>query len=108
MPDEDRLRLEAILERIALVRSWVVAKTEPAFVADLMARDAVALSLLVIGETARRLSEDVRARAPNVPWSETYLSGNVSRMGTKPWTIGWSGRSFARTSRAFHRRSSSC
>lgn len=34
-----------------------------------MARDAVAMSLLLIGETARRLSDETKKRAPDVPWS---------------------------------------
>jgi uncharacterized protein with HEPN domain len=62
MPEEERLRLEAIVERIALVRSWVAGMDEAAFLAHLMARDAVALSILVIGETARRLSDETKSR----------------------------------------------
>ncbi len=43
MPDEERLRLEAIAERIALVRTWAEEMEEAAFLADPMARDAVAM-----------------------------------------------------------------
>lgn len=69
MPEEERLRLIAIRDRIALVKSWVAGMNESAFVSHLMARDAVALSLLVIGETARRLLEATKQRAPEIPWS---------------------------------------
>lgn len=69
MPEEERLRLVAIRDRIALVRSWIAGMDERAFVSHLMARDAVALSLLVIGETARRLLETTKQRAPEIPWS---------------------------------------
>lgn len=69
MLEEERLRLQAIAERITLIRSWVGGMEEADFLANLMARDAVALSLLVIGETARRLSHETKARTPEVPWS---------------------------------------
>jgi uncharacterized protein with HEPN domain len=68
MPEEERLRLVAILERIALVHSWVAGKSEGEFVADLLVRDAVALSVMLIGETSRRLLDDTRARTPEIPW----------------------------------------
>jgi uncharacterized protein with HEPN domain len=68
MPEEERLRLQAIAERIELVRNWAEPLDEAAFLADLKLRDAVAMSLLVIGETARRLSEETKRRAPTVPW----------------------------------------
>jgi uncharacterized protein with HEPN domain len=69
MPEEERLRLQAIAERIALVRSWTQTMEEPAFLADLKARDAVAMSLLIIGETARRLSDETKLKASSIPWS---------------------------------------
>jgi uncharacterized protein with HEPN domain len=68
MPEEERLRLQAISERIDLVRQWTESLNEAEFLADLKLRDAVAMSLLVIGETARRLSEETKRRAPAVPW----------------------------------------
>ncbi len=68
MPEEERLRLETIAERIALVTAWVEAMTEAEFVSDLMVRDAAAMSLLIVGETARRLSEDTKRRSPEIPW----------------------------------------
>ena len=69
MPEEDRIRLQTIVERIVLVRGWTKAMSEAEFMADLKLRDAVAMSLLVIGETARRLSEETKKLAPDVPWS---------------------------------------
>jgi uncharacterized protein with HEPN domain len=69
MSEEERLRLVAIAERISLVQSWLDGMTEADFLADLMARDAVAMSLLVIGETARRLLEETKQRAAEIPWS---------------------------------------
>ena len=54
MADEERLRLQLIAERIELVESWTSGLSEADFLSDLKLRDAVAMSLLVIGETARR------------------------------------------------------
>lgn len=68
-PEEERLRLLAIAERISLVRGWVEGMSEDDFIADRMVRDASALSLPVIGETARRLLEETKAAAPEIPWS---------------------------------------
>jgi uncharacterized protein with HEPN domain len=68
MPEEERLRLVAIRDRIALVKSWVSGMNGSAFISHLMTRDAVAMSLLVIGETARRLLEATKQRAPEIPW----------------------------------------
>ena len=69
MPEEERLRLQAIAERIELVRSWTEDMAEPEFRADMKARDAVAMSLLIIGETARRLADETKGRASGIPWS---------------------------------------
>lgn len=69
MPEPERLRLQLILDRVDLIRSWTAHIDEATFLADVMRRDAVALSLLVIGETAVRLSEATRARSPEVPWT---------------------------------------
>jgi uncharacterized protein with HEPN domain len=69
MPEEERRRLESLLERMALVSGWIEGLTEPQFLNDEMLRDAAAMSLLVIGETCRRLSDATRRDAPEVPWS---------------------------------------
>ena len=69
MPEEERLRLLAIAERISLVRSFAAEMTEETFIADVMRRDAAAMSLLIIGETTRRLLETTKGLAPEIPWS---------------------------------------
>ena len=70
MPEEERLRLQAVAERIDLVEGWTAGLSEAEFLSDLKLRDAVAMSLLVIGETVRRIGEETRRRAPAVPWPE--------------------------------------
>jgi uncharacterized protein with HEPN domain len=68
MPEEERLRLLAIQERIALIRSWTDDLSEEAFISNPLVRDATALSLMVIGETSGRLLEATRNKAPEIPW----------------------------------------
>lgn len=68
MPEADRIRLADIKQRIDLIMGWIGAMNEEAFMADLRTRDAVALNIQVIGETARRLSDAVKAGAPETPW----------------------------------------
>ena len=68
MLEADRLRLTDMAQRIDLIGSWVDGLDESAFMADLRTRDAVALNIQLIGETARRLNEDVKAKAPEIPW----------------------------------------
>ena len=68
MPNEERLRLQAMAARIGLVRGWAEEMDEETFLDDAMAKDAMAMSLLVIGETARRLLDKTKQAAPDVPW----------------------------------------
>ena len=69
MPEPERLRLQLILDRIDLIRSWTAGLDEATFLSDMMRRDAVALSLLVIGETAARLADATKASTPEIPWA---------------------------------------
>ena len=68
MPEEERLRIEAIADRVRLLQSWTEGLTEGEFMANVMLRDACALSLMVIGETARRVLESTKQISPEVPW----------------------------------------
>jgi uncharacterized protein with HEPN domain len=69
MPEPERLRLQLILDRVDLIRSWTANISEDEFLGDMMRRDAVALSLLVIGETAARLADSTKVKSPEVPWA---------------------------------------
>ncbi len=68
MLEADQIRLHDLLKRIDLILGWVEDLNEAAFMSDMRTRDAVALNIQLIGETARRLNDDVKARAPAVPW----------------------------------------
>lgn len=79
MPEEERLRLVAIRDRIALVKSWIGDMDEQGFVSNLMARDAVALSLLVIGETARPSAGNDEEACTGSPVARHRLAAQQSR-----------------------------
>lgn len=68
MLEEERLRLQAIADRIRLLQGWTEGLAEAEFVADVMLRDASALSLMVIGETAKRVLDSTKRRSPEIPW----------------------------------------
>ena len=64
MSRRDALRLSDIREAIATIRAHVA---DAAF--DAKTSDAVLYNLVVIGEAVGQLSDETRARAPEVPWS---------------------------------------
>lgn len=68
MLEADRIRLADMAQRIDLILGWIAGIDEAAFMADIRTRDAIALNIQLLGETARRMSEDVKARAPAIPW----------------------------------------
>lgn len=68
MLEADRLRLADMAQRIDLILGWASGLSEAGFMADLRTRDATALNIQLIGETARRLSDEIKAKAPEIPW----------------------------------------
>jgi uncharacterized protein with HEPN domain len=46
---------------------------------DLMRLYAIIRSLEIISEASRRLSEELKARHPNIPWREMAAAGNFYR-----------------------------
>jgi uncharacterized protein with HEPN domain len=88
--DQERLAdiLEAAREAMALV-----ADGRPTWEADRVRRLAVERLLEVIGEAARALSDDARARFPDVPWADviglrTVLAHHYHRVDpNQVWTI---------------------
>jgi uncharacterized protein with HEPN domain len=63
-----QLYCDDILEACGKIRRYLAGMTYDAFVADDRTRDAVIRNIEVIGEAAKRIPDDVVARAPGVPW----------------------------------------
>lgn len=66
----DKEYLLDILEAAKLAIAYVDKKSREEFFADLQCQDAVIRRLEIIGEAARRISEETRAAYPDLPWND--------------------------------------
>lgn len=73
----DREYLQDILEAARLAAEYVADKSEAEFLADVQCQDAVVRRLEVIGEAARRISDETRGVLPDVPWAEMIGMRNI-------------------------------
>ena len=64
----DRAYLLDILEAARLAVQYVADKPKDGFLKDTLCQDAVVRRLEIIGEAARRISEDTRKRYPDLSW----------------------------------------
>jgi uncharacterized protein with HEPN domain len=86
---EDRPYLEDIREAIRKIVSYSADGWEE-FSRDTMIQDAVLRNFEIIGEAAKRLSEAVKSRRPDVPWRDiagfrdvlihNYMGVNLKRV----------------------------
>ena len=76
-----RLRAEDILAACERARTFLGELDLDAFRADARTASAVPHQIFVIGEAASRLPEDIRQRAPEVPWREIIGMRNVIAHG---------------------------
>jgi uncharacterized protein with HEPN domain len=80
MPSRDTRRIASVIaHNITLARRFVEGMTFEAFAADERTLYAVTRCLEIISEASRRLSNDVKARYPAVPWGRIAGAGNVYR-----------------------------
>jgi len=63
-----RLYADDIIEACGKIRRYTAGMTFDAFVADDRTRDAVIRNIEIIGEAAKKLPDEVIAKAPSVPW----------------------------------------
>ncbi len=69
-PSRDRTYLGHMLEAIARIRRYVGRKRRAAFLRDALLQDAVIRNIEVVGEAAGRVSAELTARNPEIPWRE--------------------------------------
>jgi uncharacterized protein with HEPN domain len=78
VPPRDPLqRVRDILDATRAIRTFVEGMDESSFRSDRRTLDAVLRNLTVIGEAARHIPEQFRARFPEVPWLEMSDMRNV-------------------------------
>ena len=70
-------RLELIVELIDHIHRRLSIVTEDAFLRNQDEIDLTSFRLLHIGEAAHKLSADIKARHPALPWAAIYQMRNV-------------------------------
>ena len=73
------LRLSDIVEAIGHIRNETAGVTLDAFEADWRKRWLMERGLEIISEASRHLSDELKARHPEVPWSKVAGIGNILR-----------------------------
>jgi uncharacterized protein with HEPN domain len=71
--------LRDIVENIDLARGFVKDLSFDEFQADRRTVYAVVRCLEIISEAARRLPEDLKARHPQIPWTDIAGAGSIYR-----------------------------
>ena len=72
-------RLTDIVEAIELIRSEMAGVTPQAFEPDKRKRWLVERGIEIISEASRHLSNELKARHPEIPWPKVAGIGNVLR-----------------------------
>jgi uncharacterized protein with HEPN domain len=70
MERDDSVYLQHILDAISRIEEYVQGVDEAAFYRQHLVQDGVIRQLEIIGEATKRLSQEVRAKCPNVPWQD--------------------------------------
>lgn len=77
MPRDWLQQLDDIQGAIGKIRTYVAAMDFETFEADGKTQDAVIRNLAIIGEAARVLPEEVRARAQDIEWRKIVALRNL-------------------------------
>jgi uncharacterized protein with HEPN domain len=67
-PRDWRFRIRNILDAAGRIGSYTADLTRDEFSADSMLQEAVSYNLIIIGEAAAALPEDIISRHPDIPW----------------------------------------
>lgn len=86
---DDRLYLEHIRDAIAKIRAYT-AGGHDVFMRDSLIQDGVIRNFEIIGEASKQLSDDLKEKHPEVPWSDVarfrdflihhYMGVNLKRV----------------------------
>jgi uncharacterized protein with HEPN domain len=66
----DRTYLGHMLEAMARIRSYVGRKRRAGFLRSALLQDAVIRNIEIVGEAAGRVSAELTARTPGIPWRD--------------------------------------
>jgi hypothetical protein len=73
-----RLRIADILAAIERIRRYTDRMDAAAFSQDERTAEAVCFALVVIGEAASHVPDDVQASAPKIPWRKMKAMRNIA------------------------------
>ena len=73
----DDTYLVDILESAKIALGYVLGKTWDQFYEDLQCQDAVVRRIEIVGEAARRVSQETRDKHPQIPWREMTSMRNL-------------------------------
>ncbi|MBU2323494.1 MAG: DUF86 domain-containing protein [Gammaproteobacteria bacterium] len=65
----DPVLISEMRESVARIDEYLIGHSAESFRSDMRTRDAVCMRLIVIGEAANRLTEEGKARLPQLNWS---------------------------------------
>jgi uncharacterized protein with HEPN domain len=81
MSSRDRQSLEDMLSAARKIIAYAQGTTQENLPSVPMRLDAVLYEIVVLGEAARRLSQDIRSAHPEIPWREIIAMRSVITHG---------------------------
>lgn len=69
MQAEDRIRLQHMIEATHVAQDFISGRVQADLSQDKMLLFAVVRAIEIIGEAAARVSPELRAAMPNIPWA---------------------------------------
>jgi uncharacterized protein with HEPN domain len=72
----DRKKLQDVLDAIQTIEGYSVSTYEE-FLKDSRTQDAILYNLIIIGEAANQISEQLKEKHPEVPWSSMIGTRNI-------------------------------
>lgn len=87
----EKLYLADIIEAADAIGLFIAGRTQGEFADDDLLRSGVLQKFSIIGEAARRLSDDLKQRYPEVPWAKMIGMRNVGVHAyfALDWDIVW-------------------
>jgi len=76
-PRDWRFRIQDILDAIAAVSAYTAEMDFEQFTRDRRTVDAVVRNLILIGEAARHIPDEICAKSSTLPWSEMRAMRNL-------------------------------
>jgi uncharacterized protein with HEPN domain len=77
--ERDGATLREMLRHIELAEKFALGRSYEILRSDLMPLFAIIRCLEVISEASRRLSDELKARHPQIPWRQMAAAGNFYR-----------------------------